>query len=94
MVHVGLLTIELHFPLCRSLKDKRMILKGLKDRLRNRRNIAIAEEDFTDLWQRTRLALVSVAADKQSLLTLFDNIIEIIETNGSVQLIAKQTEFL
>ncbi len=56
---VGVLTLELFFPYSRSLKDKRRILHGFKDRLR-RHNVALAEIDFQDLWQRTRLGIVTL----------------------------------
>jgi uncharacterized protein YlxP (DUF503 family) len=56
---VGVLTLELFFPYARSLKDKRRILHGFKDRLR-RHNIALAELDHHDLWQRTRLGIVTL----------------------------------
>ncbi|MCK7476847.1 MAG: DUF503 family protein [Candidatus Moduliflexus flocculans] len=51
---VGVLTLDLFFPHARSLKDKRRILHGFKDRL-HRHNVAVAELDHQDLWQRTRL---------------------------------------
>ena len=56
---VGVLTLDLFFPYSRSLKDKRRILHGFKDRLR-RHNIALAEIDFQDLWQRARLGIVTL----------------------------------
>jgi uncharacterized protein YlxP (DUF503 family) len=56
---VGVLTLELFFPYARSLKDKRRILHGFKDRLR-RHNVALAEVDFQDLWQRSRLGIVTL----------------------------------
>jgi uncharacterized protein YlxP (DUF503 family) len=60
---IGLLTLELHFPGARSLKDKRHALHGLQARLRNRFNVAVAEVEHQDLWQRARLAVVSVNTD-------------------------------
>jgi hypothetical protein len=56
---VGVLTLELFFPYARSLKDKRRILHGFKDRVR-RHNVALAEIDFQDLWQRTRLGVATL----------------------------------
>jgi uncharacterized protein YlxP (DUF503 family) len=56
---VGVLTLELFFPYARSLKDKRRILHGFKDRL-HRHNVALAEIDFQDLWQRSRLGVVTL----------------------------------
>ena len=56
---VGVLTLELFFPHARSLKDKRRVLHGFKDRLR-RYNVALAELDFQDKWQRSRLGIVTL----------------------------------
>lgn len=56
---VGVLTLELFFPYARSLKDKRRILHGFKDRVR-RHNVAVAEVDFQDKWQRARLGVAAV----------------------------------
>jgi uncharacterized protein YlxP (DUF503 family) len=56
---VGVLTLDLFFPHARSLKDKRRILHGFKDRL-HRHNVALAEIEFHDLWQRTRLGVVTL----------------------------------
>jgi uncharacterized protein YlxP (DUF503 family) len=61
---VGLLTVELHIPGARSLKDKRMVLRRVKDRLK-KFNVAISEVDFHDLWQRAALAVVTVSVDQQ-----------------------------
>jgi hypothetical protein len=58
-VIVGLLTVELHIPGARSLKEKRMVLRGVKDRLK-KFNVAVAEVEHQDLWQRASLAVVTV----------------------------------
>jgi uncharacterized protein YlxP (DUF503 family) len=58
-VIVGLLTVELHIPGARSLKDKRMVLRGVKDRLK-KFYVAVAEVEHQDLWQRAGLAVVTV----------------------------------
>jgi uncharacterized protein YlxP (DUF503 family) len=57
---VGLLSIELHLSGSRSLKDKRMVLRGIKDRLR-KFNVAVAEVDHHDLWQRAGLGVVTIS---------------------------------
>lgn len=56
---VGVLTLELFFPYARSLKDKRRILHGFKDRVR-RHNVALAEIDFQDKWQRALVGVVTL----------------------------------
>jgi len=58
---VGLLSVELHIGGAHSLKEKRFVLRGLKDRLRGKFNVSIAEVDFQDLWQRAGLAVVAVS---------------------------------
>jgi uncharacterized protein YlxP (DUF503 family) len=60
---IGLLTLELHFPGARSLKDKRQALRSLETRIKNRFNVSLAEVEHQDLWQRARLAVVSVNTD-------------------------------
>lgn len=57
---VGVLSVELHLPGARSLKDKRMVLRRVKDRLK-KFNVAVAEVDHHDLWQRAGLAIVTIA---------------------------------
>jgi uncharacterized protein YlxP (DUF503 family) len=61
-VAIVLLTVDFHFPVAQSLKDKRMILRGVKDRTK-KFNVSVAEVDHHDLWQRATLAVVAVATD-------------------------------
>ncbi len=56
-------TLELFIPYSQSLKEKRMILRKAQDRLRARSNFSIAEVDHQDLWQRAKLAAVTVSSD-------------------------------
>jgi uncharacterized protein YlxP (DUF503 family) len=62
-VTVGLLLVELHVPGARSLKDKRMVLRRIKDRLK-KFNVAVSEVEHHDLWQRAELAVVTVSPDQ------------------------------
>ena len=62
---VGLLTLELHLPEARSLKDKRQVLRSLKDRLRGSFNVAVAELDFQDTWQRSVVGVVTLSNAEQ-----------------------------
>ena len=61
---VGVLTIELHVEDSQSLKDKRRVVKGLKDRLRHKFNVAVAEIDGMDTWQWSVVAAAAVSADR------------------------------
>jgi len=59
---IGVLTLEMFFPYAHSLKDKRRILHGFKDRVRSRYNVALAEIDYQDKWQRALLAVVTLSS--------------------------------
>jgi hypothetical protein len=61
---VALLSVELYMPSAQSLKDKRVVLRRLKDRL-GALNVAVAEVAHQDLWQRAGLGVVTVASSDQ-----------------------------
>lgn len=63
MPTVGVLTLELRLEDSHSLKDKRHTVKGLKDRLRSKFNVAVAEIGYQDLWQRSLISAVTVSGD-------------------------------
>jgi len=58
---VGLLTLELHIPEAHSLKDKRQIVRSLKERLRRHFNVAVAEMEYQDVWQRSIIGVVTLS---------------------------------
>ena len=59
---VGVIRVELFIPQSRSLKDKRSVVHGIKDRLKAM-NVAVAEVDGQDLWQRTTIAVSMVSGE-------------------------------
>ncbi|MFY9578562.1 MAG: DUF503 domain-containing protein [Gaiellaceae bacterium] len=69
---VGILSVELHFPEAGSLKGKRKYVKSTKAQLQNRFGASVAEVDFHDLWQRSRLTLSCVAREEREVLRLLD----------------------
>ena len=64
MPSIGVITFELRLNDSHSLKDKRHFVKSLKDRLRTKFNVAVAEIDYQDLWQRGLVACVTVSPDQ------------------------------
>ena len=64
MAVIGVLTLELRLENSHSLKEKRHVVQSLKERLRNKFNVAVAEIDYQDLWQRAALAAVTVSSDR------------------------------
>ena len=61
---IAVLTLELHIEHSHSLKDKRQIVKSLKDRLRQRFNVSVAEIEGMESWQHSVVAVVTVSGDK------------------------------
>jgi uncharacterized protein YlxP (DUF503 family) len=61
---VGLLTLELHIQHAQSLKDKRQVLRSLKDRLRAKFNVAVAELEHEDTWQRSVVGVVTLSNEE------------------------------
>jgi uncharacterized protein YlxP (DUF503 family) len=77
MAPIGVITLELKLEHSRSLKDKRQVVKSLKDKLRRRHNVSVAEIDYQDLWQRALIAAVTVSGSRmvaeQTLRTVEDD---------------------
>ncbi len=72
MTSIGLLTLEVHLPYAHSLKEKRMVVQRMKDRLRGKFNVAVAELDHQDTWQRLLLGVVSISSSEQNLRQVLD----------------------
>ncbi len=83
---VGIVRIELHIPASRSLKDKRQVVRGLKDRIRERVRAAVAEVDHHDLWQRAALGVAVVAADGGQARELLQSVRGLVEQTFDAQL--------
>ena len=64
MPSIGVIVLELRLDESHSLKDKRHFVKSLKDRLRGKFNVSVAEIDYQDLWQRGLVAAVTVSSDQ------------------------------
>jgi uncharacterized protein YlxP (DUF503 family) len=93
-VIVGLRTWELHLAGCGSLKEKRRILKSLKDRLHNRFNVSVAETDHQNAWQRAELACCVVTTDRRSTESVLGSADRLLESDGSVRVVESSTSFL
>ena len=71
---IAYLTLEVRIEGAHSLKDKRQVVRSLKDRLRAKFNLAVAELEDTDLWQRATLGAVSVSGSRDYLAGLMANV--------------------
>ncbi len=76
---IGVLEIVLYLPESHSLKEKRAVVKSLKDKVRQRFNVSIAEVDDQDLWQRARLGVCSVGNDRRQVNGRLDQVVGFLE---------------
>jgi uncharacterized protein YlxP (DUF503 family) len=90
---VALLSLECYLPMSQSLKDKRMVVRRLKDRLRAL-NVAVAEVAHQDLWQRAGLGVVTVATDDQGAGAILTAALDEIERLEPGLVTAHQVEYL
>jgi uncharacterized protein len=71
---IAFLTIELRMEAAHSLKDKRQVLRSLKDKLRAGFNVSVAELDPADLWQRATVGVVSISPSRDYLRGLMEKV--------------------
>jgi uncharacterized protein YlxP (DUF503 family) len=91
---IGVLTLELHLPESNSLKSKRTIIKSLKDRIKNKFNVSIAEIDGNDLWQRCVLGAACVANGTKIVNQTLNGVRELVLSTPTVELIDSMMEML
>jgi uncharacterized protein YlxP (DUF503 family) len=91
---VALGLVELHLPDVESLKGKRHVLKGLKEKVRARFQVSVAEVDHQDLWQRATLALAYVSADARHANEVITKAMDFIEDNVEGQVLDTSVEIL
>lgn len=84
---VGSCKIVLYLPDASSLKEKRQILKSLKDRLRNRFNLAVSEIDDSELWQRATLGIVCVTNERRSGQAYLDQVIDFFQAEPEIKIV-------
>ena len=78
---IGFLSLEIHFPYSHSLKEKRKILNSFKDRVKRKYNVAFAELDYQNKWQRTKIGMVTLNNQKRPIESVLNKIIGEAEEN-------------
>ena len=79
-MHVGVARVALYLAENASLKGKRMVVKSVAQRVRNRFNVAIAEVDTQDAWQTATLGIVCVSEDARHANEMLNKVIDFIES--------------
>ncbi len=91
---VGVYTVELFIAESQSLKDKRQVLHSLKDRLREKFNLSVAEVDGQDLWQKAVVGMACVANESRHVQQVLEQALNVIKGMPAVEIVRTQLELL
>ena len=91
---VGVLTVELLLEECRSLKDKRRIVRSVYDKIRHKFNVSVAEVGHHDVWRRSQLAVACVSTDTRQANRVLSTVVQFIERQGAVEIADYTVEFV
>jgi uncharacterized protein YlxP (DUF503 family) len=91
---VGVLRLTLFLPENHSLKGKRQVLRAIKDRVRNKFNVSIAESDGHDMWQRAELGICQVGSDRAFVDSALREVVNFIDSLGLAPLGEEELEIL
>ena len=85
---------DLHLPGCRGLKEKRMIVRSLKARIRGEFEVSAAEVGAQDLLQRAELGVAAIGPDQAPLDALLQGILRFVEENLDGEILEYRNEFI
>ena len=93
MAIIGSCNFDMLLPGCQSLKEKRMVLSSIKQKLKNDFNIAVAELEYNDYWQRSLIGIVTISNSQHNINEIFDKIVSLLESNPAVEVINQERNF-
>lgn len=91
---VGICKLDLRIYECRSLKEKRKVLRRIKDRTLSSFNVSVAEVEHQDLWQRAGMGFAVVGNDRRTIEGLIDKVEGFIESLGGAHIIDSYKEII
>jgi uncharacterized protein YlxP (DUF503 family) len=92
MTIVGLRSFDVHIQGSQSLKEKRFVLKSVKDRISKHFNVSIAETGHLDKWQRTEIAVAVVSGQRRNVEKTLDAILDLLDGEAELRVIEVHTE--
>jgi uncharacterized protein YlxP (DUF503 family) len=90
---LGFYQLEIFIPSALSLKEKRFVLKSIKDRIRKKYNVSIAELDGNDKWQKSLLGIAMVSNDRRLIEGSFNQILNMMDQDGRIEVIDRVIEY-
>ncbi len=91
---IGVRSFELHLAGAHSLKDKRSVIKSLKDRLHNEFNVSVAETARHDVWQSAEITVCLVSADRRHAESVLEAVDRFVGANPLLRVVDTATSFL
>ncbi|MGM0901993.1 MAG: DUF503 domain-containing protein [Bacillota bacterium] len=91
---VGLASCECIIYDAHSLKDKRAVLQRILTRLKQKYNVSVSEVDFQDVWQRTKIAIVTVSSARQATEREIQNALQMIDSFPEIERTITDIEWL
>jgi uncharacterized protein YlxP (DUF503 family) len=93
-IHIGILTLRLFIGSSQSLKDKRMVLRGIKDKIRNNFNVSVSELEGHDKWQTAVLGIAMIGNEHKLVADTLHKIVGLIERYPAVEICEQVIEFV
>jgi len=78
---IGSIVFDIYIPEAGSLKEKRMVIKSIKEKLKSRFNVSVSEVGNQDLWQSAYVAVVMVSPEKTQTEKMMQSVINFVESN-------------
>lgn len=91
---VGITELTFRIDGCRSLKDKRRVIRSLVDRLRHHFNLSVAEVGLQDVWDQARIGVAAVSGERAVVERLLEEVLAYAEANCEAELTGVETEIL
>jgi uncharacterized protein YlxP (DUF503 family) len=92
-VCLGMLTVEIMIPASHSLKERRAVVNSLKERIRNRHNVSLAESGPDNVWQRANLNIACVADSQSTVDHILRSVIQLIDEEPRCESISPRIEY-
>ena len=80
-MYIGSIVFDIYIPEASSLKEKRMVVRSLKEKLKSKFNVSVSEVGNQDLWQSAQVAVVLVSPEKKQTEKMMDSVINFVELN-------------
>jgi uncharacterized protein YlxP (DUF503 family) len=90
---IGVCSWDLSLPECRSLKEKRRVVKSLKERMQHRFRVSVAETNHQDVWTRAQLTAALVSADRGQADSILDKMDRFVEGDGRALILGVERSF-